>query len=87
MLFYNITHIQFSFVFINYLHNTSLELIDFDTSNVVIDLSHWNVNVDFGLAKSNGTVAVIHKATQGIRNIDSCYRTRRIAAEKQTNCS
>ncbi|CAI6363562.1 unnamed protein product [Macrosiphum euphorbiae] len=61
----------------------SSELIDFDTSNVVIDLSHWNVNVDFGLAKSNGTVAVIHKATQGIRNIDSCYRTRRIAAEKE----
>lgn len=50
---------------------------------MVIDLSHWNVNVDFGLAKSNGTVAVIHKATQGIRNVDSRYRTRRIAAEKE----
>lgn len=52
-------------------------------SNVVIDLSHWNVNVDFGLVKSNGIVAVIHKATQGIKNIDSQYSTRQIDAEKK----
>lgn len=41
---------------LNYLHNISIELIDNVTSNVVIDLSHWNVNVDFGLTKNNGTV-------------------------------
>jgi len=50
---------------------------------VVIDLSHWNINVDFRLVKSNGTVAVIHKATQGIKNVDSRYSTRRIAAENK----
>lgn len=49
---------------------------------MVIDLSHWNVNIDFGLVKKNGIVAVIHKATQGIKNIDSCYSTRQIDAEK-----
>lgn len=52
-------------------------------SNVVIDISHWNNNVDFGLVKSNGTVAVIHKATQGTKNVDPRYSTRRIAAEKE----
>lgn len=51
-------------------------------SNVVFDLSHRNKNDDLKLAKRNGTVAVIHKATQGIRIIDSCYKTRRIAAKK-----
>lgn len=71
--------IFFSF---NYLKNTSLELIDAVTSNVVFDLSHRNKNDDFKLAKSNGTVAVIHKATQGIRHIDFCYKTRRITAKK-----
>jgi len=50
---------------------------------VVVDLSHWNINVDFQLVKNNGTVAVIHKATQGIKNVDSCYSTRRIAAENK----
>lgn len=62
--------------------NTTLEFNDGVISNVVIDLSHWNVNVDFGLIKSNGIVAVIHKATQGIKYIDSSYKTRKIAAEK-----
>lgn len=52
-------------------------------SNVVIDLSHWNVNVDFGLIKKNGTIAVIHKATGGVKFVDNYYRTRRIAAEKE----
>lgn len=50
---------------------------------MVIDLSHWNVNVDFGLVKSNGTIAVIHKTTQGISYVDPCYSTRRIAAESK----
>lgn len=49
---------------------------------MVFDLSHWNKNDDFKLAKRNGTVAVIHKATQGIRIIDSCYTTRRKTAKK-----
>lgn len=49
---------------------------------MVFSLSRRNKNVDFKLAKRNGTVAVIHKATQGIRIIDSYYKTRRITAEK-----
>lgn len=50
---------------------------------MVIDLSHWNVNVNFGLIKNDGIVAVIHKATQGIKYIDPFYSIRRIAAEKE----
>lgn len=80
---YVILHILNLHSFVNYLYNTSLELIGVNTSNVVIDLSHWNVNVDFGLAKRNGTIAVIHKATQGNKYVDSRYRTRRIEAEKE----
>lgn len=52
-------------------------------SNVVIDLSHWIVNVDFGLVKRNGIVAVIHKASQGIKYSDPQYRTRQILAENE----
>lgn len=62
--------------------NTSLEFNDAIKSNVVIDLSHWNVNVNFGLVKNNGIIAVIHKATQGIKYVDPRYSTRRTAAEK-----
>lgn len=47
----------------------------------MVDLSHWNDIVDFGLVKKNGTIAVIHKATQGIKYFDSSYKTRQILAE------
>lgn len=49
---------------------------------MVIDLSHWNVNVNFELIKESGIIAVIHKATQGIKYVDHHYNTRRTAAEK-----
>jgi len=58
-------------------------LIDAVTSNVVIDLSHWNANVDFGLVKNNGIAAVIHKATEGIHYTDFRYSSRQIEAEKK----
>ena len=39
--------------------------ISSSTSDVVIDLSHWQAPVDFAKAKSAGIAAVILKATQG----------------------
>lgn len=47
----------------------------------IIDLSHWQENVDFELAKENGIVGVIHKATQGTEYIDSKYKERRKEAK------
>ncbi len=49
--------------------------------NGIIDLSHWQENVDFELAKENGIVGVIHKATQGTGYIDTKYKERRKEAE------
>lgn len=53
-----------------------------DISNDVIDLSHWN-DVDFAKVKTDGIVAVIHKATEGRRTADKKYASRRALAEKQ----
>jgi lysozyme len=50
------------------------------TSDVVIDLSHWQAPVDFARAKSAGVVAVILKATQGSRWIDTTFAKRFAAA-------
>ncbi|HEV3036992.1 MAG TPA: GH25 family lysozyme [Candidatus Angelobacter sp.] len=44
-----------------------------DRINVVIDISHHNVNVDLAAAKAGGIVGVIHKATQGTGFVDSQY--------------
>jgi lysozyme len=49
------------------------------TSDVVIDLSHWQTPVDFLKAKAAGIVAVILKATQGSQWIDTTF-TQRFAA-------
>lgn len=51
--------------------------------NVIIDLSHWNGNVNFKLAKEDGIRGVIHKATQGTSYVDPKYTERRVAAEKE----
>jgi lysozyme len=50
------------------------------TSDVVIDLSHWQSPVDFQKAKAAGIVAVILKATQGSRWIDATFAPRFAAA-------
>jgi GH25 family lysozyme M1 (1,4-beta-N-acetylmuramidase) len=50
------------------------------TSDVVIDLSHWQSSVDFVSAKSAGIAAVILKATQGSRWIDATFAMRFNAA-------
>lgn len=50
------------------------------TSDVVIDLSHWQAPVDFARAKSAGIAAVILKATQGAHWIDLTFAPRLAAA-------
>lgn len=50
------------------------------TSDVVIDLSHWQAPVDFVQAKSAGIAAVILKATQGANWIDATFAPRFAAA-------
>lgn len=45
--------------------------------NAIIDLSHHNTNVDLMMAKSDGILGVIHKATQGVSFVDPTYRPNR----------
>ena len=45
--------------------------------NAVIDLSHHNGNPDFKKIAADGIVGVIHKATQGTKNVDPTYAARR----------
>jgi lysozyme len=52
------------------------------TSDVVIDLSHWQAQVDFAGAKSAGIAAVILKATQGSSWIDATFAKRFAAANR-----
>ena len=48
--------------------------------NVVVDVSHYNTDVDFAKLKAAGIVGVIHKATQGSANWDPTYETHRADA-------
>jgi lysozyme len=50
------------------------------TSNVVVDLSHFNTVSSFETVKADGIVGVIHKATQGTTMIDPEYHTRKSEA-------
>ena len=50
------------------------------TSDVVVDLSHWQAPVDFAQAKAAGITAVILKATQGINWVDVTFALRFAAA-------
>ena len=47
----------------------------------VIDISHWQENVDFEAIKATGVLGVIHKATEGASNVDDRYAPRRPQAE------
>jgi lysozyme len=49
-------------------------------TNAVIDLSHFNQNLDFNRAKTDGILGVIHKATQGTSRFDPLYLAHRAAA-------
>lgn len=46
-------------------------------TNAVVDLSHHNKHVDLATARNDGTVGVIHKASEGIDFNDSQYELRR----------
>jgi len=45
--------------------------------NAVVDLSHHNGEVDLEMAKRDGILAVIHKATQGLAFVDPLYAANR----------
>lgn len=49
-------------------------------NGAIIDLSHFNVRPDFKLAGTDGVMAVMHKATQGVSFLDPAYQSRRSAA-------
>jgi len=48
--------------------------------NIVVDISHHNTVSSFAKVKNDGIVGVVHKATEGITNVDDKYKTRRTAA-------
>src|SRR5258707_1097158 len=50
-------------------------------SNVVIDLSHHNQNLDFASIRfSGGILGIIHKATQGLDYADPTYLPHKTSA-------
>ena len=51
-----------------------------DPINAVVDISHHNGDVNLQLAKADGIVGVIHKATQGTTMADPMYQTNRTKA-------
>jgi lysozyme len=53
-------------------------------SNVIIDLSHHNQNLDFSQIKDpGGILGIIHKATQGTNYVDPTYETHKALAVDQ----
>jgi lysozyme len=51
-----------------------------DYPNVVIDISHWDRDVDFPSVASSGVIAIMQKATQGGLNVDPTYAGNRVKA-------
>ncbi len=45
--------------------------------NVVVDISHWNRDVDFPILASAGIIGVIQKVTQGQTGVDFTYTTNK----------
>ncbi|CAH1400024.1 unnamed protein product [Nezara viridula] len=52
-------------------------------SDSVIDISHYQEELDFAKIKNDSIVAVIHKATEGQTYVDGTYCERRIEAEEE----
>jgi lysozyme len=52
-------------------------------ANAVVDLSHWNSDVNFKLVKEDGILGVVHKVTQGLKYVDPKYAKRRKVAENE----
>jgi lysozyme len=53
-----------------------------DPLNVILDLSHFNGNVNLTRAKAAGIVGVIHKATHGTSSVDPMYQTNQAKAQQ-----
>jgi len=51
-----------------------------DPLNAVVDLSHNNGDVDLQLAQGDGIIGVIHKATEGLTEVDVMYETNKAKA-------
>ncbi|XCI74835.1 MAG: GH25 family lysozyme [Flavobacteriales bacterium] len=61
--------------------------IDPNYTDVVIDLYHWNQNIDFKSVKEDGIYGVIHKYTEGSTYIDKTYKEReQLASEADLIC-
>ena len=54
-----------------------------DPLNAIVDISHHNGTVNLQLAKADGIIGVIHKATQGTTIVDPMYQTNRTQAAGQ----
>ncbi len=55
--------------------------------NVVVDLSHHSTATSFQKAKQNGTIDVIHKATEGRIFVDAkYYAPRALMLENGLSC-
>jgi lysozyme len=50
-------------------------------TDAIIDLSHFNENPNFALARMAGVLGAIHKATQGITFVDPTYAPHENAAK------
>jgi lysozyme len=48
--------------------------------NAVIDISHWDGNIDFEQVANSGILGIMQKATQGLGDIDPTYESNRVAA-------
>ncbi|MBO3700425.1 GH25 family lysozyme [Roseivirga sp. E12] len=51
--------------------------------NAVVDISHFQSNVDFAKVKADGLLGVIHKATQGASYTDPEYASKRVATGQE----
>jgi lysozyme len=50
-------------------------------TNAVIDLSHYNAQINLACARQGGIAAVIHKATQGCQFTDPTYKSNLVQAQ------
>ena len=48
--------------------------------NAIIDISHFNGDIDFNAVANDGILGVIQKATQGLADVDPLYERNRINA-------
>jgi len=56
------------------------------TNPIVVDISHWQPNVDFKAMKAAGTVGVILKATEGTTTVDKTFKERQKQAKDAGLC-